>query len=127
MGCDYYIHLYLEIEHISGIYIHELSLIRGYYCELDCGIYDSDDEEKNQYYHSSEYETLYENMKKLCLTPREPKVIYENHLFKTLHLEKKYRPILQQIMSKIDGEIKSLKDIIKITKKEKRYDPFDLS
>lgn len=40
MGCDYYINVYLEIEHINGISYYELSLIRGYFSDLECGIYE---------------------------------------------------------------------------------------
>lgn len=31
MGCDYYIHVYLEIQHTNGISYHEFDSIRGYY------------------------------------------------------------------------------------------------
>lgn len=41
MGCDYYIHVYLEIHHINGISYYEIPTIRGYYCDLECGVCDS--------------------------------------------------------------------------------------
>ena len=51
MGCDFYIHDYLEIHHINGISYYELPTIRGYYCDLECGVCDSDE----YYYNSMEY------------------------------------------------------------------------
>jgi len=81
MGCDYYIYSYLEIEHNNGLSYHFFPIIRGYYCELECGIYDSDDDENDYYYNSIEYEALYENMIKISLTPRKPIIIYDNKSF----------------------------------------------
>ena len=132
MGCDYYINVYLEIEHINGISYYEFPTIRGYYCELDCGIYDSDDEEEDHYYNSSEFNTIADLMVKISLTPRNPVVIYENNSFKTQHIEKKYLPKIEEIMHKKydyryprykdTGTFNSLDQVIKITKKEKRYE-----
>ena len=45
MGCDFYIYIYLEIEHTKGISYYELPTMRGYYCDLECGVCDSDDDE----------------------------------------------------------------------------------
>ena len=52
MGCDFYIYVYLEIHHINGISYYELPTIRGYYCDLECGVCDIDDDENNYYYNS---------------------------------------------------------------------------
>ena len=135
MGCDFYIHVYLEIEHNDGISYIELPIIRGYYCDLDCGIYDSDDDENNYYYNSKEYKKLYENMKKICLTPRKPVIIYNNHSFISPKFEEKYLSIIQDKINNdyinrydlyIDtGILTGLDQIIKITKKEENQD--DLS
>jgi hypothetical protein len=69
MGCDFYIYVYLEIQHTNGISYYQFPTIRGYYCDIECGIYDSDDDEEDYYYNSEEYETLYNNMKKMCVNP----------------------------------------------------------
>jgi len=100
MGCDFYIFVYLEIQHINGISYYELPTIRGYYCDLDCGIYDSDDDVIDYYYNSIEYNTLYENMKKICLTPRKPVVIYDNNSFISSKFEIKYLAIIQNKINK---------------------------
>jgi hypothetical protein len=107
--------------------------MRGYYCELDCGIYDSDDDENDRYYNSTEHATLYENMKKLCLTPRKPVVIYNNNSFITPKFETKYLPIIQNKINKKyvekyplhkdTGAFTSIDDVITVTKKEERYEP----
>ena len=134
MGCDYYIYVYLEIEHTNGISYYELPIIRGYYCNLNCGVCDSDDDENDYYYNSIDYKTLYENMKKLSLTPRKPIIIYNNNAFTRPIFEKKYLQIIQQKLHKKyvekyprhedTGTFTNTSQIIKITKKEERYDPW---
>jgi hypothetical protein len=135
MGCDFYIYVYLEIHHINGISYYELPTIRGYYCDLECGVFDSDDDEKDYYYNSKEYNKLYKNMKKICLTPRKPVVIYENNSFISPKLETKYLSIIQNkinnknvekyIRYKDTGIFTNMEQVIKVVKKEERYDPFD--
>lgn len=132
MGCDYYINVYLEIQHINGISYYELPFIRGYFSDLECGIYDSDDEEIDIYYNSEEYNELYTNMIKLCLTPRKPVVIYCNNSFVEKRFKNKYLPIIQ---NKLDGinlkeyyrftdtdNFTNINEIIRITKKEVRHE-----
>jgi hypothetical protein len=132
MGCDYYINVYLEIEHINGISYCELPLIRGYFCDLECGIYDSDDEEKDIYYNSEEYNELYTNMIKLCLRPRKPIIIYNNNSFVEERFKNKYLPIIQNKLDRINineyfrftdtGNFTNINEIIMINKKELRYE-----
>jgi hypothetical protein len=108
--------------------------MRGYYCDLECGRCDSDDDDENNYYNSPEYNVLYENMKKICLTPRKPIVIYENKLFLSPKLENKYLPIIQDKINKQrqnkdarfedSGIFTSMDQILKIVKKEEKYDPY---
>jgi len=133
MGCDFYIYVYLEIQHINGISYYELPTIRGYYCDLECGVYDSDDDEIDYYYNSIEYKALCENMTKICLTPRKPVVIYDNNSFISSKFEMKYLPIIQNKINKKyvnkytryedTGVFTQIEQIIKIVKKEERYDP----
>ena len=130
MGCDFYIYTYLEIHHINGISYYEFPTIRGYYCDLECGVCDSDDDENDYYYNSIEYKTLYENMIKICLTSRKPVVIYNNSFISPKH-EMKYLPIIQnKINNKYlekyprhtdTGTFTSIEQIIKVIKKEERY------
>ena len=132
MGCDYYIYNYLEILHINGISYYELPTIRGYYCELECGVYDSDDDINDYYYNSTEYNTLYENMKKICLTPRKSVLIYNNNSFLSPKLQIKYLPIILNKIKNIyvdkyarykdTGIFTSIEQIINVIKKEQRYD-----
>jgi hypothetical protein len=135
MGCDYYIYVYFEIEHTRGIAYYEFPIIRGYYPELECGIWDSDNEEEDYYYNSPEYCAMYESMKKICLTPRKPVIIYENHAFVSPKFETKYLDIIQTKIKQINrvkysrikeigGTLTSIEQVIKITKKEDRYDPY---
>jgi hypothetical protein len=132
MGCDFYIRVYLEIQHMNGISYCELPTIRGYYCDLECGVCDSDDDEMDYYYNSIEYDALYENMKKICLTPRKPVVIYDNNSFLSSKFETKYLPMIQNKINKKVVKINSryedtgiftnIEQIIKVVKKEERYD-----
>jgi hypothetical protein len=134
MGCDFYIRIYLEIHHKNGISYYEFPTMRGYFCELDRGICDSDEDEDD--YNSTEYDTLYENMKIFYLTPRNPIVIYDNNSFTSPKFEMKYLPILQDKINKINtknankypkhqdrGIFTSLEQVIKVIKKEERYEP----
>jgi hypothetical protein len=135
MGCDFYIYVYLEIEHTKGISYYQLPTIRGYYSDLECGICDSDEDENDYYYNSIEYKTLYKNMKKLCLTPRKSVVIYNNNAFITPKFENKYLPIITDKINKKyvekyplykdTGTFKSIEHVIKITKKEERHEPYE--
>ena len=34
MGCDYYIEIYLEIEHNNGVSFYEFPTLRGFFCDL---------------------------------------------------------------------------------------------
>lgn len=132
MGCDYYINVYLEIEHINGISYCELPTIRGYFNDLECGIYDSDDEEIDIYYNSEEYNELYTNMIKLCLTPRKPVIIYNNNSFVKERFKNKYLQIIQNKLDRINinkysrftdtGNFTNINEIIRINKKELRYE-----
>jgi hypothetical protein len=134
MGCDFYIYIYLEIQHINGISYYELPTIRGYYCDLECGVYDSDDDDIDRYYNSIEYKALYENMQKICLTPRKPVVIYDNNSFISSKFEMKYLPIIENKINKKyvkkctryedTGVFTNIEQIIKVVKKEERYEPF---
>ena len=130
MGCDFYIYSYLEIQHNNGISYYELPIIRGYYCDLECGICDSDsDDDENDYYNSTEYNTLYENMKKLFLTPRKPVVIYSNNSFMKPKIEMKYLSIIQDKINnkyvekyhrfKDTGNFTTIDQVITITKKRR--------
>ena len=48
MGCDFYIDVYLEIEHINGISYYEFPTIRGYYSDLlDFNVYNDSDDSDN--------------------------------------------------------------------------------
>lgn len=135
MGCDFYIRMYLEIHHNNGISYYEFPTMRGYFCELDRGICDSDEDEDEDEddYNSTEYDTLYENMKIFYLTPRKPIVIYNNHSFTSPKFEMKYLPILQEKINKKyvnkyakhkdSGSFTSLEQVIKVIKKEERYEP----
>lgn len=135
MGCDYYIYVYLEIHHVNGISYYELPTIRGYYCDLECGFCDSDEDENDYYYNSAEYKSLYENMQKICLTPRKPIVIYENHSFISPKLETKYLPLIQhkvnrkreekaRLLYEDTGLFTKIEEVVKIVKKEDRYSPY---
>lgn len=135
MGCDFYIHVYLEIQHINGISYCELPTIRGYYCELDCGGGYSDDDENEYYYNSPEYLALYAHMKTQCLTPRRPVAIYAGDSFISPKREMKYLPIIRNKMNNASaekynryrdtGSFTRIDQVITVVKKEERYDPYD--
>jgi hypothetical protein len=137
MCYDFYINVYLEIHHKNGISFYEVNTLRGYYCDLDCGVYDSDDDEKDYYYNSPEYSKLYDDMKQLALTPRKPLVIYDNNSFITPKFEIKYLSIIQDKINNKNieeysryadtGTFTSMDEVIKVIKKEVRYDPCDNS
>jgi len=131
MGCDYYIYVYLEIQHKHGVSYYSFPIIRGYYPDLDCGFTDSDDESVDKYYNLPEYNKLYDDMIKMALTPRKPVVIYANDAFVSQKFEIKYSASIQNKLDKIyENEWRPFEDtgvafnniseIICITRKEIR-------
>ena len=141
MGCDFYIYIYLEIEHLNGTVYVELPVKRGYFSVLDGGYHDSDDGDDEEMPHQTDYYRLYTEIKRLELTPRPPLVIYEKDAFVSLQLEQKYRPIVEKYIesnqAEADGEgeeeykrhedigipPESFFEILKITRKEDRQEP----
>ena len=133
MGRDYLIHIYLEIQHSNGIAFYELPTIGGYYSNIECGFYDSDYDEDNQYYRIPQYRELKKKYYEFCLTPKKPLVIFENGEFINDKLKQKYLPMVinnlnhvyleKFCINKEDiGELKDINDILIITKKEVRYE-----
>lgn len=140
MGCDYYIYIYLEIEHCGGYAYYGLQLLRGYFPDFDFCVYDSDYEDEHGetiLYHKEEYQRLYEAMSTLALKPTPPLVLYEKDSFTKPAFETKY---LSAIQSKIENETKNdeenrcflkedvgiflgMDSILKVTKKELRIQP----
>jgi hypothetical protein len=69
-------------------------------------------------------------MKKICLTPRKPVVIYDNNSFISSKLEMKYLPFIQNkinnkyleknIQYKDSGIFTRIEEILKVVKKEDR-------
>ena len=67
----------------------------------------------------------------MCLTPRKPLVLYENGKFVNQQFKKKYLPMIKNKLKGVYmeefclcedvGELRDIRDIIKITKKEIRY------
>lgn len=131
MGCDFYISKYLEIEHENGISYYFLKFERGWYCDVGINWYDSDGED-DEHYMAKESSKLYYDMINLCLTPRKPVILYENSKFVSKEIEEKYLHLIEdRINNKYIQENFSLKDtgnftkieeIIRITKKEYRYE-----
>jgi hypothetical protein len=114
--CDYFIQVYLEIEkNDQTTTIYKLPIIRANYCNLSsCGICDSDEEEPDKYYNSNQYKELVEKMKKMCLTPRPPIVIYSHDFYVSPEFRKKYDTIIRKIYKSREG-------IVRIVKKESRH------
>jgi len=131
MGCDYYIQCYLEIEHQNGISYYDLPIIRGYFSDLECGFNDSDDDEDDKYYNTKEFQQLYDSMIKLCLTSRKSVIIYSDNNFISNRMKQKYLHLLKNKINgnynneyylyKDTGLLTNINQIIKVTKKEIRY------
>ena len=93
MGCDFYIYIYLEIEHLHGTAYFELPVRRGYFSQMDGGYYDDDfEDEENE---NTLYNSLYSAWIDLELTPYPPKIIYEKDAFVSAHFEEKYKTLLE--------------------------------
>ena len=93
MGCDYYIDQFLKIEHTKGICYVELPTIRGYYPDMDWGVYDNR-EDIVPYYETDTYKTLNRQVIEFVLTPRPDIIIYSDKQFKTQHFKEKYAPLI---------------------------------
>jgi hypothetical protein len=131
MGGDYYICIYLQIDHTHGTSYYELPTICGYYSALELGVYDSDDEFRDRYYKSTKYWQLYQRMIDICLTPRKEVVVYKDGAFLSANLQRKYTPVL---MDKIRGNyvekysvgsdtgpFSDMSEVIQVTRNEIRF------
>jgi len=135
MGCDYYIDVFLKIEHSDGISYLELDHIHGYFCECHMGIYEEHEDEE-PYWECEEAKYLHKRMEEFMMKPRPDLIIYSNKQYKSDFLREKYEPL---ILEKIEGnpkdhirysdtgKLNKLDDIITVTKFEIRYERFSPS
>jgi len=114
MGCDYYINKYLEIKFQNKNSLRiELESNRGYYSFS----LDEDDPD-----YDEKYQEYVENILKPSM---KPIIIFENNQFLTETLENKYKFLIEHEMDKYNkySECKiGFTDIIKIVKRESRYE-----
>ena len=132
MGCDYYIDIYLEIEHVNGISYYQLHNRRGWYSNLEVGFYDSDDNSKDKYFNTKKYKKLYLDMVQMCRTCRKPVVLYKNEKFIKKKFQTKYLPLLLDKLNGIYinercthpdvGIFTNINEIKTVTRKEIRYE-----
>ena len=140
MGCDYYINRFLRMEHPGGVSFVELPRIRGYFCECDWGINDSDVEDDDKYYHDPVYtDSDVEDDDKYYHDPvytelhRPEILIYTNQSFLSERFRIKYLPLIEiRLQKNRDRQLKSpdtdfhllmdMKDIVRISKFEVRYE-----
>ena len=93
MGCDFYVYIYLEIEHTLGTAYYEMPVRRGYFSELNDGYYDSDNDESSK---KEEFKRLNSEIINFDMTPHLPLVIYEKDAFVSEHFKDKYGPLLEE-------------------------------
>lgn len=131
MGCDYYIDIYLKIEHTGGMCYIELPCIRGYFCDCAWGVYEKNEDEE-PYWHCEEAQNLRKQMEEFMLKPRPELIIYSNKQYKSEFLQEKYEPLIVQKLEEKKCEkiryddtakLQNLDNIITITKFEVRYEP----
>lgn len=131
MGCDYYIDIYLRIEHSGGICYVELPCIRGYFCDCAWGVYE-ENEDKEPYWQCKEAKELKRKMEAFILKPRPDVIIYSDKQYKSDFLQEKYKPyIIKKIEEKKTkkiryddtGKLNCFDDIISVTRFELRYEP----
>jgi hypothetical protein len=111
MGCDYYIDKNLNIYDYNNNILSYINLEhqKGYYWFVS--ILDEDEDG---------YDNEYKDYIKYVLKPQlEPITIYTNNNFTKLSFEKKYKTIIESEIKKYN---KTLLDINKIIKIERRYE-----
>lgn len=132
MGCDYYIDIYLKIEHTTGTSYITLPANRGYFCDCVWGVYEKNEDEE-PYWHCEEAMELRKKLEAFMLKPRPEVIVYSDKKYKSEFLREKYEPMIEEkIAAKKTkkftrytdtGKLKSLDDIISVTKFERRYEP----
>ena len=112
MGCDYFIdkdlYIYYKNNKVTFINIdHE----KGYFYEIDIDV----DEEQ--------YDKKYDECIREQLKPRmKPIIIYKNNNFINSNLETKYKKLIEDSINNKILNKNIWEDIIKIVKKESRYE-----
>ena len=116
MGCDFYIRLFLEIEHNDGT-ITDVNIKegRGYYAGFDHHEDDSDDDENERDRLETLNIELFNRMVEVMLTERAPVTVFELGSFLSPNLYDKYHPYLQK--NNID-----LSTVVRVIKKERRHE-----
>lgn len=109
MGCDYYMDkdLYIYFHNTHRYIFINLEHNRRYFYEINI---DSDDEDYEKKQEESETEQLMPSMK--------PILIFMNDTFSKPIFEEKYKELILQNLPKD----KTWEDILKIVKKESRYE-----
>ena len=131
MGCDYYIDIFLKIEHSGGVCYIELPCNRGYFCDCAWGIYEKE-EDAEPYWHCEEAMEVRKKVEAFMLKPLPDVVIYSDKQYKSEYVKEKYEPYIMKkieekksykIRFKDTGKLKCFDDIISVTRFEKRYEP----
>jgi len=111
MGCDYYILKILQVFYNDNDYLEiELKRRKGYYVDED----DLDEDEAEADYNERTNEYI-----KYTLTPKmKPIIIYNNNSFSKPFFEKKYKSIVENVITNMYD--KQWGDVTKIIKVEER-------
>lgn len=121
MVCDYYVECILEAEYTNGrISQYEFTFHRKWYPDFEVrSCYEEDDEDQYKEYYEL-FHKIQEDIKRLCLIPRKPVIIYENGKF----TKSKYETEILEFMKNKMG-ISDMTNIVKMTRKEIRYSQYD--
>jgi len=127
MGADFYIRIYLKIEHNNGISYYELRTQRGYFFEFGNNDYCYEDGDLEDLTKKEANNKLYTDMINYCLTPKKDLIIYKNNNFINNTFEQKYLPFIKdKIIRKAehnkDNIFLNISEITQITLCEDRYE-----
>ncbi len=112
-NCDFHIYRTLKITFTNGTTTINLPTKKGYFCDCNWGIDDSDDED-DIHIDKHDYRKLHKQYVEFMLKPRTPIMVYKNGNFINEKFQKKYEKAISVCLQQKNIPMKNTIQIEKL-------------